>query len=604
MPFRALACLAVCAVSAQAQSLVDVASEVGLTFVHDNGAKGSYFMPEIMGAGGALGDFDGDGDLDVLALDGAGLASKGAIHRLFRNDLRRHEDGTTTLHFVDISETALPQPNSHGMGAAVADYDGDGDLDVYVTSAGDNALWRNLGDGRFEDVTDRAKVRDSRWSTTATFFDSDGDGWLDLFVGNYLDFTVGKHQVCVNRASIVDYCGPTTYPPLTNRLWRNLGDGTFADVSDASGIAAVPASTLGVVAADLNGDALVDLYVANDLMPNQLLIGDGRGSFSDEALIAGVAMSGEGRAEAGMGVVAEDLDGRGGLDLFVTHLDGQTNTLYLADGSGFFSDRTDAAGLGPPSLAKTGFGIAVLDFDNDGLDDLFVANGAVKIQAEQLSAGDERPFHQPNQLFRGLGGGRFSDASKQLPRSSRNSRGVARGDVDLDGFTDLVVFNNGGPAELLLSTRSLSEPDAKGRLAVCVEPHSSVPGATLSVETNSQNLQQDAPVLKRAHGDGSYATASSPCRSFKIPNNLDPGADRRSRPRHSTRSAPRAASGPWSRCPETGANNTVNLRDRARLRRALVTVGLTASLGVFAAASVSSQRTSSSSVPRPSLPPP
>ncbi len=516
----------------EATALVDVASEVGLVFQHDNGAAGSFYMPEIMGAGGAVFDFDGDGDLDVLALDGGSLDGKSATHRLYRNDLAHGAESELEMHFVDVSRKALPGPNAHGIGAVVAHYDRDGDLDVYVTSAGENALWRNLGNGTFEDATSSAGVQDSRWSTTATFFDFDGDGWLDLFVGNYLDFSVARHQVCVNRASVVDYCGPTTYPPLSNRLWRNLGNGKFSDVSTLSNIDADAASTLGVVAADLNGDSMVDLYVANDLMPNNLLINDGQGHFVDDALLAGVAMSGEGRAEAGMGVLVADLDGRNGADLFVTHLDGQTNTLYLNDGRGYFSDRTDASGLGSPSFARTGFGIAVIDIDHDGLEDLFVANGAVKIQSEQLGRGDAEPFHQPNQLFRNRGGGRFADLSEQLPVSSRNSRGVASGDVNLDGSVDLVVFNNSGPLELLLSNPHSSELEARGLLSVGVEPPARALTATVSLifleghgsESSSGHptVATDGPTMvtreisKRVHSDGSYASASDPRASFLV----------------------------------------------------------------------------------------
>ena len=446
------------------------AADVGLVFQHRNGGAGRYLLPEIMGSGAALFDFDGDGDFDAFLVQGADLEpGAGAGHaasdspardRLFRNELA--ESGE--LRFVDVTVESGIDSTGYGMGVAAADYDGDGRTDLYVTNFGPNQLWRNLGGGRFEDATQAAGADDPRWSVPAAFFDYDRDGALDLFVGNYVDFNLGSHTLCTFGSGEPDYCSPKTYRAEPDRLFRNLGNGRFAQTTDRAGMAKEFGNGLGAVPADFDLDGRLDLYVANDGTPNQMWMNRG-GRFENRALFAGSAVNGRGEAEAGMGVDAGDLDGDGDEDLYVTHITGETSTLYLNDGGGLFTDAGMVAGLDTPSLAMTGFGTGWFDFDNDGDLDLLAVNGAVRrldraraggeAAARETAATDhERRFGQPNQLFRNLGDGRFEDVSAlggPAFAAYEVSRGAAFGDMDNDGDTDVLISNNNGPVRLLVN---------------------------------------------------------------------------------------------------------------------------------------------------------
>jgi hypothetical protein len=446
-----LSCLCLCrpVQAASAAPFRDVTAESGMDFVHVNGMTGKLYYPEVFGSGVGLIDYDGDGDLDVYLVQGGplgpGATGEPRSDRLFRNELV--ERGK--LRFTDVTAASGIRATGYGMGVAIGDYDNDGRPDIYVTNLEANQLWRNLGDGTFADVTAKAGVGDPDWSSGATFFDYDADGDLDLFVVNYVAFLFGAHRPCSNSLGAPEYCGPATYRSLLDRLYRNNGDGTFADVSAESRIARLRGAGLGVVAHDFNEDGRPDLYVSNDGEPNRLWLNRGDGTFVDEALLAGCALNEEGRAEAGMGIVVADLGGDGRDDLFVTHLSGETNTYYAAHEDGGFDDRSTAAGLALPSRSFTGFGVAALDYDNDGWIDLAVVNGAVKSLEAQLRAGSTFPLAQRDQLFRNDkgrfvevdGGGAFA--------VERVGRGLAAGDLDNDGDTDLIVSNNHGPARLL-----------------------------------------------------------------------------------------------------------------------------------------------------------
>jgi hypothetical protein len=492
----------------------DATERSGLSFHHFNGMSGELYFPEMMGSGVALLDYDGDGDMDVYLVQGQMLGGKPVAaatfaprypapqtDRLYRNDSARGE-----LKFTDVTATSGLKSTGYGMGVAAADYDNDGDVDLYVTNYGSNELWRNRGDGTFEAVTNNAGVDDSRWSVSAAWLDYDRDGWLDLYVGNYVRHTIdGDRRVCRMAKMDRDYCGPLKGAGDPDSLFRNRGDGTFEDVSDSSGIRKAFGGALGVVAADLNGDRWPDIYVANDGVPNQLWINGKDGTFTDEAMLAGVGVNMDGSPEASMGVDAADFDGDGDEDLFMTHLARETNTLYINDGKGWFEDRTVSMGLANPSFAYTGFGTAWIDYDNDGWLDLLVVNGAVTRIEEQLEADNPHPLRQLNQLFRNLGDGRYREVSGEAGNAfavSLVSRGAAFGDLDDDGDADVVIANNAGPARVLLNEVGSSSGWIGLRL-LTADGKRDAYGARVLVEG-------ERPLWRRVRADGSYASSNDP----------------------------------------------------------------------------------------------
>ena len=414
-----------------------------MTSVHRFGASRSYWIPEITGSGVALFDADGDEDLDLFFVQGADLRDPSADlggDQLWLN----RGDGT----FTDGTEAAGIDEHRFGMGATVGDADGDGDLDLFVTNVGQNVLWVNDGAGRFHDGTEAAGLRDDVWSTSAAFLDHDGDGDLDLFVCNYMTWSPEAEFECALPSGVRDYCAPGNYKiPAPDTLWENLGDGRFRDASQSSGIGALPGTALGVAWADLTDDGLLDLYVANDGMQNHLWVNQGEGRFEEASLVHACGFSGEGKSEAGMGVVLADLDGDRGLDLLVTHVHNETNTFYRKRGRRFRDDTRDT-GMEGASLGSTGFGVGAEDFDHDGILDLYVANGRVANFTPR--ADDGAPYAEPDQVFRGLEGGRFEELARPFEEAALTvARGAAFGDLDGDGDLDVVVSENGGPLRVL-----------------------------------------------------------------------------------------------------------------------------------------------------------
>ena len=494
----------------------DRALQTGLDFVHVNGMSGERYFPEVMPPGVGLIDFDNDGDLDVYFVQGQILGSgkTGRIPpteplqgRLFRNDLRLNGDGTRTLRFVDVTAQSGIRATAYGMGVAAADIDNDGWVDLYLTNLGSNQMYRNNHDGTFIDISRRSGTDAAGFAVSASFVDYDRDGWLDLYVGEYVDYRVASDRKCTDLTRTPTYCPPQVYAPLPDHLYRNKGDGTFVEVTDRALIGRQFGRALGVIAADVNNDGWSDIYVANDGSENLLWINLRNGTFRNEALLAGVALTGEGHAEASMGVDAGDFDNDGDEDLFMTELNGEGSNLYVNNGTGSFDDRSAASGLGAASLQFTGFGTAWADFDNDSWLDLLSVNG--RVQAAEGAAPALFPMHQRKLLFHNLHDGRFEEVGSRAGTAFQTpdvGRGAAFGDIDNDGDEDVVVANDAGRAQLLINTI-----DDAGTSRHWLGIRLAGANGRDMLGARVQVVRQSGPSLwRRARSDGSYASANDP----------------------------------------------------------------------------------------------
>jgi len=425
--------------------------------------------------------------------------------RLFRNDLKVLEDGTRTLRFTDVTDQARIDAREYGMGVATGDFDNDGCVDLYLTNFGPNRMFRNLCNGTFADVSRQSGAADPGFSVSASFVDYDRDGWLDLYVVNYLDYSIAKNKPCSRLAGERDYCPPVVYGAQMDRLYRNQRNGKFVDVTAQALAGGVVAPGLGVSTADFNGDGWIDICVTNDNQENLLWLNQRDGTFRNTALLAGVALPASGKAEASMGVDAGDFDNDGDEDLFMTELTGEGHNLFVNDGSGLFDDQSIRSGLGPRSLAYTGFGTAWFDFDNDGRLDIMSVNGTIAALEALRRANDPLPYHQRKQLFRNLGDGRFEDvtgAAGAAFQLSEMGRGAAFGDVDNDGDVDVVVANDAGRTRLLLNQIGSRKHWLGLRLAGM---RRDMVGARVSAR------RKGGPTIwRRARADGSYASANDP----------------------------------------------------------------------------------------------
>jgi hypothetical protein len=423
-------------------SFIDVAEKVGITLINICGGLSKDYIVEANGNGGAFVDYDNDGDPDILIVNGSTLENYknggDPMVALYRND-----GGT----FVDVTREAGLLKRGWGMGVCAGDYDNDGYIDLYITAYGPNVLFHNNGNGTFSDVTAQARAIDVHWSTNCAFGDYNRDGNIDLYVAHYVAFdekTVprrGKAPGC--RFLGVDvFCGPQKLRGEPDILFRNNGNGTFTDATTTAGIHDPDYYGFGVLFSDLDDDGWPDIYVANDGNPNLLFRNNHNGTFTEMGVLSGSALNEAGRAQSGMGVAAGDYDGNGLLDIFVTNFAGDTNTLYQNLGKLLFADVTAAAGMGEISLQYLGWGTGLEDFDNDGLLDIFVANGHVYPQVDALAAGQQ--YAQRKELYRNLGNGKFTELARDLgdlAKPPKSSRGAAFGDFDNDGDIDVLVIN-------------------------------------------------------------------------------------------------------------------------------------------------------------------
>lgn len=432
-----------------APRFTEATAAAGVRFTHDSGAFGKKYYPERMGAGAAFFDADGDGHLDLFLVNGAPLpghpSPRPQPSRLYRN----RGDGT----FEDRTAGSGLERAGYGMGAAAGDVDNDGDMDLFVTRLGTSSLYLNQGHGTFADATHSAGLVCSGYATSAAFLDGDGDGLLDLYVCRYVPWNNPKDDFsCPDSKGQKQYCSVHVYPGLEHRYYHNLGGGKFADATRQAGIAGHVARGLAVVCGDYDRDGDPDLFVANDEMPNFLWRNNGHGRFEEVAAASAFAYNERGVPTAGMGLDIADVDGDGDDDVIESDFQGQRKTLYVNDGQGFFTPNGENKGLGDMPRSRLGFGIGFLDFDLDSWPDLFIANGHVN------ELNDSRnPYRQTAQLFRNTGGGIYADASDQLGEYGRTpylGRGVAFGDYDNDGDADLLIANNGDPAVLLRNDTS------------------------------------------------------------------------------------------------------------------------------------------------------
>jgi hypothetical protein len=428
----------------------NIAAAAGIGVTHVNGASPDKYFAEIMGSGGLFFDFDDDGWIDVFIVDGGSIAdprvAATAKHRLFRN----RGNGT----FEDVTTQSGIRHREYGMGACAGDYDNDGAVDLYVTNYGPNVLYRNAGHGRFTEVPGAGGAGLAPlWSTSCAFVDVDKDGYLDLFVTNYVDAPRTNNKFCGKDTPprIRGYCHPLAYDPLRSVLYHNTGKGTFEDVSMKAGIATYRGNGLGVAVTDIDDDGWPDVFVANDGMPNFLFRNKGKGVFEEVGLLAGVSVAADSKPRAGMGTAFGDFDGDGKLDLVVTNHEFEMHSLFRSLGGGVFTDVTQESGLGPLTLPYVGFGVAFLDFDNDTRNDLAIVNGNVVDNIALFRKGAKHA--QPSLLLRNVGD-RFRSVSKQAGAAfavETVSRALAKGDIDNDGDLDLLITSNGGAVQLLLN---------------------------------------------------------------------------------------------------------------------------------------------------------
>ena len=469
-----------------------------ITWTHNNAQSPDRQLPETVGAGCAFLDYDNDGWMDIYFVN-SGPSDFFTPSTPLKNALyRNNHDGT----FTDVTDKAGVAGGKFGMGVAAGDYDGDGNVDLYVTNYGPNILYRNNGNGTFTDVTEKAGVTAPGWSTCATWFDYDNDNKLDLFVSSFVFYDKSQNPLCTDATlQRRYYCVPRLFKPTPSRLFRNAGDGTFQDVSRESGIANHPGKSFGAVATDINNDGLMDLFVANDTMPNFLFLNKGKGKFEEIGLAAGVAYGESGRPRSGMGVDATDFDGDGWQDLFVANIDQEFFSLYHNEGELIFTDQPGE--IAPSTQLLSGWGLKFFDYDNDGDPDLFLVNGHPDDMIE--SRIPRVRYREPMLMFENTGHA-FKDVSAKsgvVFSKEFSGRGMALGDFDNDGDADVLTSNNGEPP-LLLRNQGGNRNNWIGLQLVATKSNPEAVGAVITWQ---------AGALKRTRlktSGGSYLSSQDP----------------------------------------------------------------------------------------------
>ena len=488
------------------------AAAMGVDFTHVTGAAGKKWMPETMGGGVAVLDYDGDGRPDLLFVSGAywpgdpRAAGQKSSLALYRNE---GTDERGLPHFRNVTREAGLERVFYGMGASVGDYDNDGRDDVFVTGLDGNLLFHNRG-GRFEEVSKRAGVAGSGWGTSSAWFDYDGDGLLDLYVGRYVDWSPGKDLFCTLDGKTKAYCTPERYPGASSRLYRNLGDGRFEDVTKAAGLYNENQKALGVAPWDFDGDGRVDLFVSNDTAPNNLFRNKGDGTFEDVGIPTGVAVDEAGRARGAMGAAWADTKNGRGSSLAIGNFSNELKSLYWTESGEVFLDESPRSGVGPTSLLDLTFGVLFFDADLDGRMDLLLTNGHVEPSVQEVQK--DVTYRQPPALYKNAGDGRFAllgersgDLAKPLV-----GRGSAYADLDGDGDIDVVLVDNGGPARVFLNPTNTPAKSVRVRLTGAGKSNRDAVGARVTATIGPRTLTQ------QVSGGQSYLSASEKTLTFGL----------------------------------------------------------------------------------------
>jgi hypothetical protein len=465
---------------------------MGIDFVHVNGARGDKWMPETMGGGVAVLDYDGDGRPDLLFVSSAcwpgdprGKQQKSSL-ALYRNE---GKDAAGLPHFRNVTREAGLQKVFYGMGAAVGDYDNDGRPDIYVTALGRNFLFHNVG-GRFEEVSQKAGVADSGWGTSAAWFDYDGDGLIDLFVCRYVDWSPKKDLFCTLDGTTKSYCTPERYAGTSSHLYRNLGGGRFEDATRKTGVWTENQKALGVAPWDFNGDGRIDFLVSNDTAPNNLYRNRGDGTFEDVAPEEGVAVDENGRSRGAMGVAWGDTKNGRGTALVIGNFSNELKSLYWTEKGEVFLDESPKSGVGSTSFLSLTFGVFFFDADLDGRLDLFLANGHVEptVQTVQKNVA----YKQAPILYWNRGDGSFAPLGERAGDLAQPlvGRGAAFADLDGDGDLDLIVVENGGPARVYLNRLDRPLQSVRVTLVGTGRSNRDAIGARVTATVGKQTLAQ------------------------------------------------------------------------------------------------------------------